>query len=129
MTTFKILDSLSQVWDEFTDTTFKNSLHKLSILDSKLKLESRIIGYSEIDKNLLYKSLSDPDELEGLFTKLRIKKEFNRVTEVFNTILLLNKLEFIEGGINDRFRVKTSLSLTRFCKLNNIKETEFLKEF
>lgn len=99
------------------------------MLDSKLKIESRIIGYTEIDKNLLYKSISDPNELEDLFTKLKLKKEFSRVTEIFNTILLLNKLEFIEGGINDKFRIKTSLSLTRFCKLNNIKETEFLKEF
>ena len=129
-TSIRILDHLSQTWDECTDTLIRNSIHKIVISkENGLKIDSRLIGFSEIDKNLLFQSITDPDELEKLFKSIGLAKEFVKVTETFNTILLLNKFDFIEGGINDRFRIRTGLPLTRFCKLNDIKESEFIREF
>lgn len=114
-TSIRILDNLSQTWDECTDTLLRNSIHKITISkENGVRIDSRLIGFSEIDKNLLFQSITDPDELEKLFKSIDLTKEFAKVTETFNTILLLNKFDFIEGGINDKFRIRTGLSLTRF---------------
>ena len=123
------MDNLSLVWDEFTDSTFRNAIHKLKFTSEGFHIESKIIGFTEVDKNLLFQSLSEGDELENLFTELGLNKPFVKISEIFNSILLINKFEFIEGGINDKYKVKTGMALSKFCKINNIKETEFTREF
>ena len=110
----KILDNLSLVWDEFTDSTLRNSVHKLYISSEGYRLDSKLIGYTEVDKNLLFQSLNDEDQQEKLFSLLNLEKAYVKISEIFNSILIMNKFEFIEGGINDRFKVKNCPAVTRF---------------
>ena len=129
-TSIKLLDSLSRTWDEATDTIIRNSIHKITFSkENGLRIDSRLIGYTEIDKNILFQSISEPDEIESLFKKLSLTSEYSLFAETINSILLLNKFDFIEGGINDKYKVKSGISLTKFWKLNDMKENEFVREF
>ena len=64
-----------------------------------------------------------------MIKQIGIKDKYQYIAETMNTILLINKFEFVEGGINDRYRVKSGIVLKRFWKLNNVKENEFVREF
>ncbi|CAI2373603.1 unnamed protein product [Moneuplotes crassus] len=128
--TLEILDSLCLVWDEFTDTSFKNGIHKFTVSPKGFGLESKLIGFCEVEKNLQFQNLNMRDwNLESSLKMLGLQKEFPKINHVLNTIILMGKFEFIEGGVNDRFKVKPGMTVNRLCKLNSIKENEFVKQF
>ena len=129
-TWIKLLDVLSRTWDEATDSIIRNSVHKIAFSrENGIRIESRLIGFTEVDKNILFQSISEPDETEKLFKMLSLTNEYSLFAETLNSILLLNKFEFIEGGINEKYKIKSGIALTKFWKLNDMKENEFLREF
>lgn len=68
-------------------------------------------------------------KLENLFKEIGLKNKYDHVAGSMANIILLNEFEFVEGGINDRYRIKPGIVLKRFCKINEIKESEFVREF
>jgi len=86
-TCFEILELLSMTWDEYTDTWFQSSIHKLQVSsENGLQIDSRLIGYSEVHKNLMFLELTQSGALEGLFRKIGVTKKFNRVIQVLVNI-------------------------------------------